>query len=88
MVEWLEDIQQKVQPEMNLLNELSEKKAKLEKYKTIQRDVISHSDTVIKIEEKLKEDDTMKCKEIEDSIKKYEEVKQSINKIVSVSISI
>lgn len=85
LVEWLEDVEQKSQPDGNLLNELSEKKAKLEKFKTIQRDISSHHELIKKIEIKLKEDQTIQCVEINESMKKYSDLKNNIDTTINVS---
>lgn len=85
LVEWLEDIEQKAQPEGSLLNELSEKKAKLEKFKAIQRDIDSHQEMVKKIELRLAEDDTMQCDEINDTMKKYADIKKNVETTITVS---
>lgn len=69
-----------------LLNDLSEKKAKLEKFKTFNRDIDSHSDLVKKLNEKLQEDVSLKSKEIEDTLKRYDDIRKTVNEMIAVSI--
>lgn len=87
LVEWLDDIDQKIQSDDSLLNDLSEKKAKLEKFKTFNRDIESHSDLVKKLNEKLKEDSSLKSKDIEDTLKRYDDIKKTVNEMIAVSIN-
>ncbi|KAL4710682.1 hypothetical protein ACJJTC_003318, partial [Scirpophaga incertulas] len=81
--EWLDDIDHKIQSDDSLLNDLSEKKAKLEKFKTFCRDIDSHNDLVKKLNEKLQEDSSLKTKEIEDSLKRYDDTKKTVNDMIS-----
>lgn len=68
-----------------LLNDLSEKKAKLEKFKTFNRDIDSHSDLVKKLNEKLQEDASLKSKEIDDTLKRYDDIRKTVNEMIAVS---
>lgn len=86
LVEWLDDIDQKIQSDDSLLNDLSEKKAKLEKFKTFNRDIDSHKDLVNKLNEKLQEDSSLKSKDIDDTLKRYEDIKKTVNDMISVSV--
>ncbi|CAG9579065.1 unnamed protein product [Danaus chrysippus] len=83
LVEWLDDIDQKMQSDDSLLNDLSEKKAKLEKFKTFNRDIDSHKDLVNKLNEKIKEDASLKSKEIEDTLKRYDDIKKAVNDMIN-----
>lgn len=65
---------------------MSEKKAKLEKFKTFNRDIESHSDLVKRLKEKLQEDASLKSKEIDDTLKRYEDIRKTVNDMISVSI--
>lgn len=85
LVEWLDDIDQKIQSDDSLLNDLSEKKAKLEKFKTFNRDIDSHSDLVKKLNEKLLEDASLKSKGIEDTLKRYDGIRKTVSDMISVS---
>lgn len=86
LVEWLDDIDQKIQSDDSLLNDLSEKKAKLEKFRTFSRDIESHSDLVKKINEKLQEDASLKSKDIEDTLKRYDDIKKTVSEMIAVSL--
>lgn len=86
LVEWLDDIDQKIQSDDSLMNDLSEKKAKLEKFKTFNRDIDSHNDLVKKLTEKLQEDGSLKSKEIEDTLKRYDNIRKTVNEMIAVSI--
>lgn len=68
------------------MNDLSEKKAKLEKFKTFNRDIDSHSDLVKKLNEKLQEDASLKSKEIEDTLKRYDDIRKTVIEMIAVSI--
>ncbi|CAG4999353.1 unnamed protein product, partial [Parnassius apollo] len=82
LVEWLDDIDQKIQSDDSLLNDLSEKKAKLEKFRTFNRDIDSHKDLVNKLNEKLQEDASLKSKDIEDTLKRYEDIKKTVSEMI------
>lgn len=69
------------------MNDLSEKKAKLEKFKTFNRDIDSHNDLVKKLTEKLQEDGSLKSKEIEDTLKRYDNIRKTVNEMIAVSIN-
>lgn len=84
----MDDIDQKIQSDDSLLNDLSEKKAKLEKFKTFNRDIDSHSDLVKKLNEKLQEDSSLKSKGIEDTLKRYDTIRKTVNEMIAVSIVI
>ncbi|KAF5292003.1 hypothetical protein FQA39_LY14120 [Lamprigera yunnana] len=75
----LHDVQQQIQVEQDFLNDLSEKKAKLEKFKSIQKELNSQSDLVDKLKAKLAKDKTLKVNEYEASFAKYEDLKQQIS---------
>lgn len=84
-MEWLDDIDQKIQSDDSLLNDLSEKKAKLEKFKTFNRDIDSHNDLVKRLNEKLKEDSSLKSKDIVDTLKRYDGIRKTVNEMIAVS---
>lgn len=86
LVEWLVDIDQKIQSDDSLLNDLSEKKAKLEKFKTFNRDIDSHKDLVNKLNEKIQDDASLKSKEIEDTLKRYDDIRKTVSDMISVGV--
>ncbi|CAK1540777.1 unnamed protein product [Leptosia nina] len=83
LVEWLDDIDHKIQADDSLLNDLSEKKAKLEKFKTFNRDIDSHKDLVNKLNEKLQEDASLKTKDFEDTLQRYDDIKKTVNDMIN-----
>ncbi|CAH3870841.1 unnamed protein product [Pieris brassicae] len=83
LVEWLDDIDQKIQSDDSLLNDLSEKKAKLEKFKTFSRDIDSHKDLVNKLNEKLQEDASLKTKDFEDTLQRYDDIKKTVDDMIA-----
>ncbi|KAF5308513.1 hypothetical protein FQR65_LT06178 [Abscondita terminalis] len=74
----LHDVEQQIQGEQDFLNDLSEKKAKLEKFKSIQKELNGQCDLVDKLKAKLEEDKTLKVDVYENSFVKYEDLKQQI----------
>nr|XP_050869210.1 muscle-specific protein 300 kDa [Vespula vulgaris] len=78
ITDWIEEVEGKVQAEEIYRNDLSEKRALLEKFKTILRDIIGHSDSVNRLKTRLAEDSTIQRSPYEATITKYETVKQSI----------
>lgn len=75
LLDWLQDIEHQIQPEQDFLNELSEKKAKLEKYRTVSKEIETHHELVDKLKTKLDQDDTLNKEEYEETFKKYEDLK-------------
>ncbi|CAH2077111.1 unnamed protein product, partial [Iphiclides podalirius] len=82
LVEWLNDIDQKIQSDDSLLNDLSEKKAKLEKFRTFNRDIDSHKDLVNKLNEKLQDDASLKSKDIDETLKRYGDIRKTVNDMI------
>lgn len=60
------------------LNDLSEKRTRLEKYKTYLNDLLSYKDTIEKVKAKLKEDSPIDKSELEKCLVRYELCKNSI----------
>lgn len=59
LIEWLQDTQSQISFNEQFLNELGEKKAKLEKFKNVQKEVDLHNDLVNKLKDKLEKDNTL-----------------------------
>lgn len=85
LLDWLQDIENQLQSDEGYLNDLSEKKAKLEKYRNIQREIGSHNELVDKLKGKLAEDSTLKGAEFQPAFDKYEELKKSV--VTSINVS-
>jgi nesprin-1 len=64
---------------------LSEKRATLEKFRTLQRDINSHSEMVNRVKNRLEDDPSLSVKDYEASIKKYQTLKDLVAKNISVS---
>ena len=86
LVDWLNEIEQKVRlDEGTFLNDLSEKRAKLEKFKSLQRDINSHSEMVDRVKSRLS-DPSLSVKDYEASINRYHTLKDLVAKNIAVSI--
>lgn len=84
--DWLNEIEQKVRSdEGTFLNDLSEKRATLEKFRTLQRDINSHSEMVNRVKNRLTDDPSLSVKDYEDSINKYQTLKDLVAKNIAVS---
>ncbi|KAG5889989.1 hypothetical protein JTB14_035905 [Gonioctena quinquepunctata] len=83
LVEWLQEQEQQVQFDDGFLNELGEKKAKIEKYKSVLKEVGSHSDLVGKLRSRLAEDSSLSTTDYENVSQRYDDFKQKLNSSVS-----
>lgn len=80
LVEWLDEIEPNVQVSDTFLNDLSEKRASLEKFRTLQRDINSHTEAVEKINTKLEEDKNMNKNDFEDGLNRYSSIQEIVSK--------
>nr|XP_034172930.1 nesprin-1 isoform X14 [Osmia lignaria] len=80
--DWIEEIEGKIQPGEMYKNDLSEKKAVLEKYKTVQRDIQGHGETVDRLKARLAEDSSIPVGPYQSTIAKYDE----LNKLIAEKI--
>lgn len=85
IADWIEEVEHKVQPEEGFRNDLSEKRALLEKFKTVQRDIRGHAETVDRLKSRLDEESTIPKDTYEVAITKYEELKSLVVARISVS---
>lgn len=85
IADWIEEVEHKVQPEEGFRNDLSEKRALLEKYKTVQRDIQGHAETVDRLKARLAEESSIPKDAYEPAITKYEELKSLVVARISVS---
>lgn len=76
--EWLQDITHQIQSEEEFLNELSEKKAKLEKHRNLLKEVDGHRDLVDALKTKLSQDTSLTTDEHQAAFQKYNELKNAI----------
>lgn len=61
-----------------LLNELSDKRAALEKLRSVLRDIAGHSEAVERLKAKLADDPTLPCAQFQASFDKYAELKDTV----------
>ncbi|XP_017768073.1 PREDICTED: nesprin-1 [Nicrophorus vespilloides] len=83
LIDWLVEIETQTQAEDEFLNDLSEKKAHLEKFKNIQKEIGTHSELVDKLKSKLAEHTMLKTTEYDVSFKKYEDLKTLVSTTIS-----
>ncbi|XP_020291842.1 nesprin-1 isoform X3 [Pseudomyrmex gracilis] len=77
--DWLDEVQGKVQPGDVCKNDLSEKRALLEKYKILQRDIHGHGETVDRLKTRLSENPSITKSPYEATINKYDSLKKLIS---------
>ncbi|XP_037820489.1 nesprin-1-like, partial [Lucilia sericata] len=80
--EWLEDVEPSLKTSDDYLNDLSEKRAALEKFRAIQRDFNGHSDMVEKINKRLSEDNSLDRNDFAAGLNKFDELQQKVNAII------
>lgn len=83
--DWLEEVEGKVQSADVCRNDLSEKRALLEKYKILQRDICSHGETVDRLKARLAENPSISKNPYESTINKYDSLKKLIVEKIHVS---
>lgn len=80
LTDWLEEIEPNVLAVNAYLNDLSEKRALLERFRTIQREINSHTGTVEKINQRLNEDTNLNRSDFQSGLDKFDEIQQIVNK--------
>lgn len=80
LTEWLDDIEPSVHTMDSYLNDLSEKRSSLEKFRTLQRDINSHSEMVEKINTRLNEDSNLNRRDFQDGLTKFDHVQEIVGK--------
>lgn len=83
--DWLEEVEGKIQPADLSRNDLSEKRALLEKYKILQRDIHTHGETVDRLKSRLIENPGISKSPYESTIAKYDTSKKLISEKIRVS---
>ena len=86
--DWLEEVESNVQLDEAYRNDLNEKRAQLEKYKTVQRDMLSHTETVEKFKLRLAEDLNISKSPFNKTIDKYEDLRKTVAQKIQVSFFI
>ena len=82
LLEWLEDTENKIRSETELLNDLGEKRASLEKYKTIDKDIATYSSTVHKLKAKINDHPNIPNNEYSASITRFNALKDKVEKMI------
>lgn len=80
--EWLEEVEPSLKTSSEFLNDLSEKRSALEKFRAIQRDFNGHNDMIEKINKRLDEDNTLDRKDFESGLNKFDELQTKVNTII------
>jgi nesprin-1 len=89
LADWLNEVEQKVQSdEGTFLNDLSEKRATLEKFRTLQRDISSHSEMVDRVKNRIADDPSLSVEDYQGSFNKYQTLKDLVAKNIAVSTSV
>lgn len=78
LLEWLKDIEPNVLASDSFLNDLSEKRAALEKFRSLQREINSHSETVEKINKRLDEDSNLNKKDFDEGLQQFENIQEIV----------
>lgn len=87
LADWLYEVEQKVQSNEEIfLNDLSEKRATLEKFRTLQRDITSHSEMADRVKNRISDDPSLSIKDYQASINKYQILKDLVAKNIAVSV--
>lgn len=80
--EWLEEVEPSLKTSGEFLNDLSEKRAALEKFRAIQRDFNGHSDIIEKINKRLDEDSSLDRNDFKAGMDKFDELQAKVNTII------
>lgn len=75
LTDWLAELEHQIQQPEEFLNDLSEKKGVLEKFRSIQRELSTQNELAEKLKRKLAEDESIPKQEFEITLKKYEDLK-------------
>ncbi|XP_012271233.1 nesprin-1 isoform X8 [Orussus abietinus] len=78
ITDWVEEVESKIRAKEPYRDDLSEKRALLEKYKTLQRDIQGHQEFVNRLKTRLEEDSNIRKGPYEATLAKYEHFKEVI----------
>lgn len=87
IADWLEEVESNVDFDEVYRNDLSEKRALLEKYKPVQRDVQGHRENVEKFKLRLADDSHISRSPYDSTIAKFEEIQKLVEQKIQVSFS-
>lgn len=82
LVDWLDEIEPNVTSNENMLNDLSEKRAQLEKYRGLQRDLHGYNEIVKKIQARLTDDGHLNKADFENGLNRFEKLSDLINQTI------
>lgn len=80
LIEWLDEVEPNIHNIDGYLNDLSEKRAALEKVRGIQRDINSHSDLVEKINARLEQDQHLDKNDFNDGLNRFDKLQEMLAK--------
>ena len=80
LLEWIEDNENKIKSEGELLNDLGEKRASLEKFKTLKKDIRAYQPTVDKLEKKLNDHPNIPRQEYATAIGRFHNIGTKVEK--------
>lgn len=87
VTDWMDEVEDKVKPGEAFRNDLSEKRALLEKHKVLQRDIHGHGETVDRLKSRLAENPNISKSPYESTISKYDGLRRAISEKIRVSKS-
>jgi len=85
--DWLKELESKVSPDDNgdlLYNDLSEKRANLEKFQSLLREIASHSELVERVRSRLADDPTLPTKDFQPNLDRYKQLQDTVTNNVSL----
>ena len=82
VTEWIEDTEGKIKNDGELLNDLGEKRAALEKYKTIDKDINSYSLIVEKLDSKIKDHPNIPNQNYGQTIERFSNIRTRVQKMI------
>ena len=80
LLEWIEDNENKIKSEGELLNDIGEKRASLEKFKTLKKDIRAYQPTVDKLEKKLNDHPNIPKNEYATAIERFHNISTKVDK--------
>ena len=83
LLEWVDDTEGKIKTDVGLLNDLGEKRANLEKYKTIDKDIASYHATVTKLEKKIRDHPNIPNQNYAGTIERFTAVREKVKKMIT-----
>ncbi|ERL91661.1 hypothetical protein D910_08989, partial [Dendroctonus ponderosae] len=83
LLDWLQDQENHIHFDEQFCNELPEKKAKLEKYKQVQKEISTQNSLVEKIKAKSQEDNSIPEDQTERVVRRYDDLKAKLHRAIS-----